>query len=94
MFGGSAAYGSVSNVLMEQGGSALKLAEEKWKEAAKYAEQGNWTWKIAGFSAGCSIATLAILSIPVHALSPFSLVIDIYLLCFGLLAIVLEYKVF
>ena len=77
--------------------SAAQIAEStkiKLMELKKYADEGDWTWKILGLIAGLSIAfinSMAFLS-DIFGLSPFSAVLDLYLVCFGLVLVVLEYQ--
>lgn len=93
------AYGSVSTdeakALAAKGGSmAMEYSKEKFMQLKKYAEDGNWTWKVAGLIAGIMIILLSLLSVIGHfiSLTPFSAVIDVYLFVFGVVACLLEYK--
>lgn len=60
----------------------------------KYAEEGNWTWKVLGFIAGLLMMANGVLSFLVEltSLSPLMAVLDIYMFCFGLICVLLEYK--
>ena len=70
------------------------MSQDKYQALKKYAEDGNWTWKVAGFIAGLLISVLSVLSLLSNflGLSLLSVVLDVYLLAFGLIACVLEYK--
>jgi len=67
---------------------------EKFKDFKKYADEGQWTWKVAGLIAGVLIMASSLLSIfsNLLSLSPFSAVISIYIFIFGLVLSILEYK--
>ena len=64
------------------------------KELKKYADDGHWTWKILGLTAGILIVAVHALSFlsDLFGLAPFTAVLDMYIIFFGLVAIVLEYK--
>jgi hypothetical protein len=90
-------YGSVqvSDVdLLEKKNLAITFSKEKLKELRKAAEDGNWSWKIAGFCCGLAIIAAMSLSFLSHAtsLNAASAVLDLYLVLFGVIICVLEYK--
>jgi hypothetical protein len=92
-------YGSISaeeaqHIAGSIGNTALTEANLKLQELKKYAEEGQWTWKIAGFFAGLLIvitSSLGLLS-NFFGLSFFTALLDVYAIGFGALACVLEYK--
>jgi hypothetical protein len=92
-------YGSITaeeaqHIAGSIGNTALAEANLKLQELKKYAEEGQWTWKIAGFFAGLLIvitSSLGLLS-NFFGLSFFTALLDVYAIGFGALACVLEYK--
>eukprot|EP01039_Chlorochromonas_danica_P005759 gene5759-6343_t len=94
-----AQYGSLINdeakvLLQEKGLEAVSFSKEKFLELKKYAEDGNWSWRVAGFLAGLSIIGLSLMSFlsNIFGLSPFRAVLNIYMLFFGTAACILEFK--
>lgn len=92
-------YGSIETddvkaFLNLKGNELLGYSQQRFDELKKYAEEGNWTWKVAGLLAGLLIIGNSFLSFFSHlaSLSPFSAVIDVYLIVFGIIACLLEYK--
>ena len=92
-------YGSVSqeeakSFAVNTGRLAMSEATNKLQQLKLYAEQGQWTWRIAGFLAGLLIVGSSVFSFIAHffSLSPFSALLDVYLILFGFLACILEYK--
>lgn len=92
-------YGSipseeVQKLLAEKGAAVYAMGQQKLVELRDYADNGNWTWKICGFLAGLLIIANSVLSFVFHltGLSPFVAIIDIYLMMFGVVACLLEYK--
>eukprot|EP01032_Pedospumella_encystans_P008822 gene8822-10434_t len=92
-------YGSVSReearALIEQGADVvLTEAAFRYKELKEYAEEGHWTWKVLGFIAGLFILTVSVFSFIANffRLSPLGALLDIYLIAFGILACLLEFK--
>lgn len=63
-------------------------------ELKKYAEEGQWTWKVAAFIAGLLIMTVSFLSLlsNLFGLSPIRLVLSLYIFAFGAITCILEYK--
>lgn len=73
---------------------AVEYSKEKFVAMKKYAEEGDWTWRVAGCLAGILLMVssfFAFLS-NVFGFSPFAAILNIYLFCFGLIATFLEYK--
>lgn len=72
----------------------MALGRSKFLELRKYAEEGNWSWRVLGFIAGLLVMWLSIMSILTNliSLSPFRAVLNIYLFFFGLAACLLEFK--
>jgi hypothetical protein len=60
----------------------------------KYVEDGNWTWKVLGSFGGIAMVACGSLSFLGHFLlfDYFGAILDVYIVLFGLLSIVLEYK--
>lgn len=92
-------YGSLSTeetkaAAVAAGKVIMTEAAVKYEELKLYAEEGQWTWKIAGFFAGLLIVVSASFSFISHffGLSPFAALMDMYMVLFGSLACVLEYK--
>lgn len=81
-------YGALSQV----GADAAQNAAAKFAELRQVIDNGNFTWKALGCAAGISLVVLSITSIPMHLLSPFNLIMDVYTCCFGALGVLLEYK--
>lgn len=78
----------------ENASKFTEYSKEEFKKWKKYADDGNWTWRILGLIAGALIIFVHSLSFfgDLFGLSPFLCVMDIYLILFGACAIVLEYK--
>lgn len=76
------------------GSAALAEAKVRLQELRTYAEDGQWTWKLAGFFAGLAIVITSSLSLLSHffGLSWFSAMLDVYAIMFGAVACALEYK--
>lgn len=92
-------YGSIGTdearlMANKAGEIAITEAKLRYEQLRVYAEEGEWTWKLAGFLAGLLIVATSALSLLSHffGLSWFSALIDIYLILFGSIACVLEYK--
>jgi len=83
-----AAYGTIGT-MAEKG---FGYAEARLREAQALANSGNLTWKVAAVVAGAGIIFVSVTSISTHLLSPFSLVMDLYMTAFGVLTVVLENK--
>lgn len=79
---------------MAAGKVVMTEAAAKYEELKTYAEEGQWTWKVAGFFAGLFIVISSLFSFISHffGLSPFAAVIDVYMILFGSIACTLEYK--
>lgn len=73
-------------------GDAAALAKSKFDELKHQVEEGNIIWRMMGAGAGAGLLLISIISIPLHILSPFTLVMDLYVMAFGALAVCLEYK--
>lgn len=97
--GDKGGYGSVTNEELQEfvtkrGNQLLGYSKQKVLELKKYADDGNWSWRVAGLFAGIAIMLYAAMSFLAHltGLSPATAVIDIYLFIFGLSAVLLEFK--
>ncbi|KAJ1393893.1 hypothetical protein B484DRAFT_459246 [Ochromonadaceae sp. CCMP2298] len=93
------AYGSVDTEAATQfatkaGQMALANARIQLQNLKKYAEDGEWTWKMAGLLAGLLIMATSAFSLLSNffSLSPFSALLDVYLFAFGAVSCILEYK--
>ena len=96
---GKDGYGSITNEEVQQfvtnrGTQFIGYSKQKFLELKKYADEGNYSWKIAGLMAGLAIMFYAGSSFLGHllGLSPATAVIDIYLFSFGVAACMLECK--
>lgn len=92
-------YGSLvddqtKSLLKARGNEALGYSKQKMLELKKYAEDGNWSWKVAGFIGGLMIIGVSLMSIMsnLFGLSPFRAVLNIYLFFFGLSMCIMEFK--
>jgi hypothetical protein len=92
-------YGTVGQEevkgLLSSGGNQLYgYSKQKLIEFKKYADEGNWSWKVCGALSGLMIMVYSILSVLYHltSLSPVRAVIDVYLFFIGMIAVLLEYK--
>lgn len=92
-------YGSITaeeaqRIAASVGNVAVAEAKVKMQELKAYAEEGPWTWKLAGFFAGLLIIVSSSLSLLSHffGLSWFSAMLDVYSIAFGAIACTLEYK--
>eukprot|EP01040_Poterioochromonas_malhamensis_P008844 gene8845-9579_t len=97
--GDKGGYGSVTNEELQEfvtkrGNQLLGYSKQKFLELKKYADDGNWSWRVAGLFAGIAIMAYAAMSFLAHltGLSPATAVIDIYLFIFGLSSVLLEFK--
>jgi vacuolar-type H+-ATPase subunit I/STV1 len=100
----SAAYGALSGktideesaqkIARETAGTATDYAKVKAAELKDYAENGNWTWKVAGLICGSLMIICGILGFlsSIFSLSPFAACLDVYIFIFGVLSVCLEYK--
>lgn len=66
----------------------------KLSQHVSYVEDGNWTWKVAGFTCGCLMIVTSVFGIlsSVFSLSPFTACLNVYICFFGILSVCLEYK--
>jgi len=73
---------------------ALVFSKEKLLELKKYADDGNWTWRALGFIAGNLLIVNGFLSFcyEITSLSPLMAILNIYLILFGAIFVILEYK--
>ena len=72
----------------------IEEGKKHFRAMQKYADEGDWTWKIAGCISGVSIVLTMFLSFFSH-LTSFSLtsaIIDLYFIAFGICFAILEYK--
>jgi hypothetical protein len=91
-------YGSVSQSDIEIGKAigqkALDVGKEKYNEMKKYAEEGKYSWRVAGFTSGILMMFISFFGFfsNLVSLSPFNAILDLYIFCFGLISAALEYK--
>ena len=73
---------------------SLTYGRQKYVELLKYAEDGNWSWRVAGFLVGgfCMASSFLEFWSNLFGLQPFYILLDVYIFLFGLLAVCLEYK--
>ena len=94
----SGTYGSLSisdvKELLEKKDIAITFGKAKLKELQKIADDGDWSWKIAGFCCGLAVIGTMSLSLLSHltSLNAASAVLDVYLVVFGVIICMLEYK--
>ena len=92
---GAVVTGKVDEKELEKAGAdVLSYGRSKYLELLKYAEDGDWTWRVAGFGAGCFMMFTSFFEFfsNFFGLSPFLACLDLYIFCFGALAVCLEYK--
>jgi hypothetical protein len=77
-----------------QSGQALETAKETWARLTTMANEGTWTLRAAGLSAGFAVTVLSFFNFFGHLLSfaPFAAVLDIYICAAGLVCTLLEFK--
>jgi hypothetical protein len=92
-------YGSVlteenKNIAINAGSYAYSETAIKLKELKDYAEKEHWTWRVAGLIAGLLLVSTSLLSLVSHlfGLSPISMLLDVYVLLFGIVLCILECK--
>ena len=70
------------------------ITRQRYNRIKKYAEEGDWTWRIGGFIAGILVLLSSSFSFVSNALrySVFEALLDLYLFFFGLVAVFLEVK--
>jgi len=99
---------SFSGLMGAVGSSVAKTAEDSAKNAAlaelnnikEFCENGHWSWRVLGFLGGVGMFVAGLLEFLTHLLGilngtfdgAFYAVLDLYILAFGALAAVLEYK--
>lgn len=93
------AYGAVSvddakSFLDKHGKEVISFSRSKLLELKKYADEGEWTWKIAGFIAGTGIVAVSVLGFlsDFFGFSPVNAILDVYLILCGAMLAMLEYK--
>lgn len=72
----------------------IEASQERFAHMKTYVEEGDWTLRLAGLTAGIAIvftSAIGFLS-DLTSLSPFYSVLDVYLFAFGIVMIALEYK--
>lgn len=91
---GSLAMDEAKSYLDSHGAEMYGFSRQKMLDMKKYADEGNWTWKIAGFTGAVAVVVLSAMSFLSHlfGLSPISAVLDLYLILIGGALAALEYK--
>lgn len=91
---GSVAIDDAKSFIEAHGQELYGYSRQQLVQLKTYAEEGNWTWKVAGFIAALSIVGYTSLSLLSHVfgLSPVSAILDIYLIALGVALAMLEYK--
>jgi hypothetical protein len=64
---------------------ALEVGRNEFLRLKKYAEEGDWSWRVAGFAAGCFMMFTSFFGFfsNFFGLSPFLACLNIYIFCFG-----------
>lgn len=72
----------------------LCCSKAKLLELKAYVDNGDWSWKLAGFTVGLSLSIMSFYAFISHlfGFAWFLAVTDLYLFSFGLVACILEYK--
>lgn len=91
---GSLAMDEAKSYLDAHGSEMYAFSRQKLLDMKNYADEGNWTWKIAGFTGAVGVVLLSTMSFLSHlfGLSPISAVLDLYLILIGTALAALEYK--
>ena len=71
-----------------------KFTEEQIAQMKKAYEEGNWTWRVLGFTAAIGLVILGVLNFLSHlfGLHPFYACLDLYIILGGLSLSLLEFK--
>jgi hypothetical protein len=93
-YGAIAPMEDAKNFLNQHGHEIVSYGRSKLLELKQYADEGEWTWKIAGFAAGAGIVVVSVLAFlsDFFGLSPVNAILDIYLIAAGTILAMLEYK--
>lgn len=72
----------------------INIGREKINALVKYAEEGDWTWKVLGLFGGLAMMGTGALSFmgDFFLFNYFGAVLDVYIFLFGILSVCLEYK--
>jgi hypothetical protein len=64
---------------------ALEVGRREFLQLKKYAEEGDWSWRVAGLASGCFMMFSSFFGFfsNFFGLSPFRACLDIYIFCFG-----------
>lgn len=78
----------------QQAQKALEFGRKEINEIVKYAEEGDWTWKLLGMFGGLAMMGVGGLTFmgDFFLFNYFGAILDVYIILFGLLTVVLEYK--
>eukprot|EP01041_Mallomonas_annulata_P005298 gene5298-10596_t len=96
----NAAYGSVQvdeaamKLVQKEAVNAIQFSQQKMADLKKYVEDGHYSWKACGFLAGILLILNGFLSFSyeIMRLSPLMAILNLYLIIFGLVLVILEYK--
>jgi len=90
---GSLAMDEAKSYLDSHGAEMYGFSRQKLLDMKKYADEGNWTWKIAGFMGAVVVVVVSALAFVSHlfGLSPLSAILDLYLILSGAALAALEY---
>jgi len=95
----SKAAGLISALTSASGGAdqankAMEYTRAEINSIVKYAEEGDWTWKLLGMFGGLGMMATGSLSFLGHffLFNYFGAILDVYIVLFGILSIILEYK--
>lgn len=101
-YGGFDLTGLISTIALGGGGNAagdgvkqaIEITRKQFNSLQQYVEQGEWTWKLLGLFGGVGMIATGVLAVlgDIFTLSIFSIVVDVYIILFGFMAVALEYK--
>jgi len=73
---------------------AVDVTRAQFTNLKKYVEEGDWTWKLLGLFGGLGMIGTGVFYLlgDIFTLNIFELVLEIYIIIFGIVAVTLEYK--
>lgn len=72
--------------------NAIEITRVQFNNLKKYAEEGDWTWRILGLFAGLGMIGAGAVNLLFSILNPFGMLLAAYIIIFGIIAVALEYK--
>jgi hypothetical protein len=87
----TAVTGSITAGLTDK---VQKFSTEEIADIKKFVLEGHWSWKVLGFLAGVAMTLSGawMLLFDILGLNVFMVVVDVYVLAYGVLCVCLEYK--